>query len=75
MKPSMNVVTWIDATKELPDDETAVLIALSDGEVWIGFHEADEWRLLCACCGEGIVQGNGVLVTHWAEFPDPPSLA
>lgn len=60
---------WIDSTAELPDDEMTVLIALSDGEVWTGFHDAGQWRFVC---GELVDQGGGTTVTHWAEFPEPP---
>lgn len=58
-------VTWIDATAELPDHEMTVLVALADGEVWTGFHEAGEWRYVSA-------DNIETPVTHWAEFPLPP---
>lgn len=63
------VIVWKDATKELPDDDMAVLIALSDGEVWTGFHDAGEWRFVSA---DPVDQGDGTTVTHWADFPAPP---
>lgn len=67
MNPSQ--IHWIDAARKLPDDELVVLVALSDGEVWTGFHDAGEWRYASA---DPVDQGEGTIVTHWAEFPAPP---
>ena len=61
-------VKWIPAGEALPDDELTVLVALACGEVWTGFHEAGEWRYVSADL-------IGEPVTHWAEFPAPPSPA
>ena len=58
-------VEWVDATKQLPDDDMTVLIALEDGEVWTGFMDSGVWRYVSADAIEGTV-------THWAEFPAPP---
>lgn len=66
MKTQQNIV-WVDAGKELPDDEMTVLIAFADGEVWTGFFDAGDWRYVNADLVEPAV-------THWAEFPDPPSV-
>lgn len=66
----MTSIRWIDASKKLPDDETTVLIALSDGEVWTGFHEDGQWRFVCA---ELVDQGDGTTVTHWAHIPEHPN--
>lgn len=57
---------WIPCADELPDDEMTVLIALSDGEVWTGFHDEGEWRYVS---GDRVDQGEGITVEHWAEFP------
>lgn len=63
-------VIWVDASKTLPDDESTVLIALSDGEVWTGFNEAGEWRMVDA---EPVGLRRGLRVTHWADLPDHPA--
>lgn len=52
-----------------PDDDMTVLIALSDGEVWTGYRDAGDWRFVS---GDLVSQGSAT-VTHWAEFPDPPT--
>jgi len=61
------VSTWIDASQQLPDDETTVLIALDDGEVWTGYHEGDQWFYVSA-------DPLGARVTHWMELPEPPAI-
>lgn len=60
-------VVWVDCRKQLPDDEMTVLVALSDGEVWTGFHEDNQWRYVSA-------DPIGPEVTHWAQFPAPPTM-
>jgi len=64
------IVEWKDATTELPDDEQAVLIALSDGEVWTGYRDSGQWVFIS---GDPVDQGDGTTVTHWSNFPEPPS--
>lgn len=61
-------VKWIDARVEVPDDDMTVLIALSDGYVWLGYHDAGVWRY---------VSGDDVKakVTFWANLPYPPKPA
>ena len=58
-------ITWVNAALELPDDEETVLMALADGEIWTGFHDAGQWRFVSgeACEAE---------VKWWAHFPEPP---
>jgi len=58
-------VEWVDTSKQLPDDDMTVLIALDDGEVWTGFMDSGVWRYVSADAIEGTV-------THWAAFPAPP---
>lgn len=60
---------WNPASDSLPDDEQTVLIALSDGEVWTGYHDAGQWRYVSS---DLVDQGSGETVTHWANFPEPP---
>lgn len=64
-------LTWVSVESELPDDDTTVLIALSDGEVWTGFLDAGDWRFVC---GELVDQGEGTRVLHWADYPEPPTM-
>lgn len=59
------MTTWTPTAEALPDDESTVLIATEDGEVWTGYHEADAWFYVS---GDQI----GMAVTHWMEFPEPP---
>ena len=56
---------WIDATKELPDADICVLIAMEDGEVWTGFYGEDGWHYVSA-------DPVGSQVKHWAHFPEAP---
>lgn len=60
-----STIVWVDSRKELPDDDITVLVALADGEVWTGFHDAGQWRYVSADPIESEV-------THWASFPEPP---
>lgn len=57
---------WHNAKLSLPDDETTVLVCMEDGEVWTGFRDAGVWRYVSAELVE-------TTVTHWAEFPEPPT--
>ena len=68
--PTPGSVIWIDPKAEMPDDETTVLIALSDGEVWTGHHADGMWLF---CEGSPVDQGEGTSVEWWAEFPLPPN--
>ena len=67
---STSSILWICASVQLPDDETTVLIALSDGEVWTGYMEAGQWFFVS---GDLVDQGSGTRVCCWADFPEPPS--
>jgi len=64
----MSTITWHRCTEQLPDDESAVLIAFSDGEVWTGFHDADTWRYV----SDDPVECDPM---YWAHFPEPPACA
>lgn len=57
---------WIDASTELPDAETTVLVCIRGASepVWLGYYNGDEWK---------DVEGMVIDVTHWAEIPEPPS--
>lgn len=62
------VAAWKRCADELPDEDTTVLIALEDGEVWTGFLDAGVWRYVSA-------DPVDVKVTHWMDFPEPPTEA
>jgi hypothetical protein len=62
----MITVDWIDAAQQLPDDDTLVLLALADSEVWPGFRDGDFWRLADAM---PVAEG----VTHWMHLPAAPA--
>jgi hypothetical protein len=54
-------ITWTPVTERLPDDDTSVLLQLSDGEVTTGWHEGRRWM---------DVTGYPVFdVSHWAPMP------
>lgn len=61
-------VVWVDASSKLPDDDMTVLIADTENDVTLGFHDGDHgWRY---CSAEKV----GDPVTHWAELPKPPNV-
>jgi hypothetical protein len=65
------VVSWMDPREELPDDEITVLLALADGEVELGYHDAEVpngW----AYAHSGMAMRNHH-VTHWAHVPAHPA--
>ncbi len=59
-------MNWIPVTDLLPDDDMLVLVALSDGEVWTGYMDAEAW--IDNVTGSEL---NGQ-VTHWMPLPEPP---
>lgn len=50
----------------LPDEDTLVLVALDDTEVWPGWRDGDIWRYLDA------VPITDAHVTHWMHMPPAP---
>ena len=59
------LMVWHDARQELPDDEITVMVALANGEVWLGFHTEEDWRQVSA-------DEFDQRVTHWADLPAAP---
>jgi hypothetical protein len=60
-------IYWIAVANQLPDDDMTVLIADTENDVTLGFHDGDSgWRY----CNAALV---GDPVTHWAELPDGPN--
>jgi hypothetical protein len=62
----MSMNFWIPVGESLPDDDTVVLVALSDGEVWTGYLDAGTW--IDNVAGAPFVE----VVTHWQHLPEPP---
>jgi hypothetical protein len=60
---------WIPVADRLPDDETLVLLALNDDDVWPGFRTGDTWRYVDA------MLITVERVTHWMPMPAPPGAA
>lgn len=58
---------WIAVSDKLPDDQTLVLIALNDDDVWTGFRDAGIWRYVDA------MPIAAERVTHWRSMPAPPA--
>ncbi len=57
--------SWTDAATALPDDDTLVLVALDDGEVWPAERDSGRWIYIS---GAEIRE----LVTHWMHLPRAP---
>lgn len=57
---------WVRVAASLRDDGIAVLLALFDGEVWTGYLDGGTWRY----ASDDVIEG--VAVTHWMDFPEPP---
>jgi len=57
-------IQWIDVNKQMPDDETTVLVYGPMLEVWLGHHEYDYWLSI-----DGVKMNQ---ITHWAHVPQGP---
>jgi hypothetical protein len=62
----MLIDDWNPVTERLPDDDTMVLLTLSDGEVWPGYRDGDVWRYVTA----DIIESEQV--TDWMHMPPAP---
>lgn len=58
---------WNDTATTMPDDDTLVLLALNDDEVWPGYRDGDIWRSVDA------MPITGERVTHWMQMPALPT--
>jgi hypothetical protein len=58
---------WIPVAQRLPDDDTLVMLALNDDDVWPGYRDGDIWRYVDA------MPITAERVTHWGALPTPPS--
>lgn len=63
----MIINDWTPIGVGLPDDDTLVLVALSDDEVWPGFLDGTTWRYVDATPIES------ACVTHWTNMPPAPT--
>lgn len=62
----MTTLDWIDTAAALPDDDTLVLLALNDDDVWPGYRDGDIWRYVDA------MPITAERVTHWMKLPPAP---
>lgn len=64
-------IEWIPVTREMPDDDTTVMIAVRGGDepVWLGWHASDTWYYID---GTDLDHAD---VTHWAHLPKGPDTA
>jgi len=57
---------WTSVKSGKPGGGDWVIVALDDGDVWLGFHNVDD----------GWMDPAGLpfdaLVTHWQHLPEPP---
>jgi hypothetical protein len=62
-------MSWIETAKEMPDDESTVLIYVEQHTepVWMGYKDGDDWRTVDA----ELIQFP---VTHWMPLPEPPTI-
>jgi hypothetical protein len=65
----MITLAWTDAAAALPDDDTLVLLALNDNDVWPGYRDGDIWRYVDAM---PIISER---VMHWMLMPAVPGAA
>jgi len=65
----MSAYPWKPVAEGLPDDETLVLIALNDDDVWTGYRDGDIWRYVDA------MPITAERVTHWMPMPPHPGTA
>jgi hypothetical protein len=56
---------WIDTENELPDDGEAVIVAMTDGDVWLGFLDGTTWRDVSGA-------RTAARVSHWQSLPAHP---
>ena len=64
MPHTAHAVSWKPASQP-PDDDTTVLLATDDGEVWPGYRAAGQWYF----CNDKPVR---VAVSFWADLPPHP---
>lgn len=62
-----HIDTWTPVGESLPDDDSTVLLAFNDGEVWVGYLDAGDWRYVSS----DLIKHR--VVTHWMHLPAHPS--
>lgn len=65
----MSSNNWTPAAAALPDDDTLVLIALDNSEVWPAFRDYGRW---CYVSGMPVEPAH---VTYWMHLPPAPGAA
>jgi hypothetical protein len=65
----MTALEWVNVAHQLPDDDTLVLLALNDDDVWPGYRDGDAWRYVDA------MPITTERVTHWMHMPAAPRAA
>lgn len=63
----MLIDDWTPVVERLPDDDKMVLMALVDGEVWLGFRDGGIWRDTTA------LPIADEQVTDWMDLPAAPT--
>lgn len=58
-------IQWHDATRELPDSDTTVLVHHpgADEPTWLGYHDGEGWYY--------VDDGLPAKVQRWAHLPEP----
>lgn len=64
----MLIGDWTPVEADLPDDDTLVLIALNDDDVWPGYRDGCTWRYVDA------MPITAERVTHWMHLPPHPEV-
>lgn len=64
----MQIDDWTPVATSLPDDDTLVLLAFGNGEVWPGVLDSGTWRDTSA------LPLASDQVTHWMHFPPAPAV-
>ena len=59
-------IDWTPVNRGLPDDDTTILVALDDREVYTAYRDAGNWRAIDSS------PIPDECVTHWAHMPPAP---
>lgn len=67
LNPLQRLLRWIPVEESLPDSDLTVMTFSpvgSDEPVWLGYWDGEFWYS---------AEGFRIFVTHWMEFPEPPT--
>lgn len=64
-RPKREIITWVDVSERLPDDDITVLVVeqLKAGRTWFGYYD----------CGWRRIDGWPIEVSHWSHLPAGPA--